>query len=114
MNKYLAIVDLNGNSVRTLVLADNTLHAILKIEYKLGIGSIKVNPVKFDADDGDYMLLDEVMKSYKPLTPQQARISSLQIQKDNASRQLKAERARQKIIKAQQQISTASQSITPK
>lgn len=104
MNKYLAIVDLNGSSVRTLVLADSPLHAILKIEYKLGIGSIKVNPVKLDADDGNYMLLDEVIKSYKPLTPQQARISSLQTQKDNVSRQLKAERDRQKIQKAQKKI----------
>lgn len=40
----------------------------------------------------------------KPLTPQQARIKSLQTQKDNVSKQLKAERNRQRIQKAQQTI----------
>ena len=41
----------------------------------------------------------------KPLTPQQQRIKSLQMQKDNVSKTLKAERDRQKIAKAQQTIS---------
>ncbi len=40
----------------------------------------------------------------KPLTPQQARIKSLQTQKDNVSKQLKAERDRQKIQKLTKQI----------
>lgn len=40
----------------------------------------------------------------KPLTPQQQRIASLKQQKDNVSKQLKAERERQKIAKAQQTI----------
>ena len=40
----------------------------------------------------------------KPLTPQQARIKALQTHKDNVSKQLKAERDRQKIQKAQQTI----------
>ena len=40
----------------------------------------------------------------KPLTPQQQRIKSLQTQKNNVSKQLKAERDRQKIQKAQQTI----------
>ena len=48
--------------------------------------------------------IEEVVKANKPLTPQQARIKSLQTQKDNASKQLKAERDRQKIQRAQQQI----------
>lgn len=42
--------------------------------------------------------------SVKPPTPQQQRIKSLQQQKDNANKALKAERDRQKIAKAQQQI----------
>jgi hypothetical protein len=42
--------------------------------------------------------------SAKPSTPQQARIASLKTQKDNISKQLKAERDRQKIAKAQQTI----------
>lgn len=42
--------------------------------------------------------------SVKPPTPQQQRIKSLQQQKDNANKALKAERDRQKIAKAQQKI----------
>ena len=40
----------------------------------------------------------------KPPTPQQQRVKSLQLQKNNASKALKAERDRQKIAKAQQTI----------
>lgn len=40
----------------------------------------------------------------KPPTPQQQRIKSLQQQKDNANKALKAERDRQKIAKARQTI----------
>jgi len=36
------------------------------------------------------------IKPAKPLTPQQQRIKSLQTQKDNVSKQLKAERDRQR------------------
>jgi hypothetical protein len=43
-------------------------------------------------------------KSIKPLTPQQARIKSLQTQKANVTKQLKAERDRQKLQRAQQTI----------
>jgi len=51
------------------------------------------------------MLIKEVMpNTIKPKTPQQQRIDSLKLQKDNVSKQLKAERDRQKVAKAQQQI----------
>ena len=40
----------------------------------------------------------------KPKTPEQQRIASLKLQKDNASKALKAERDRQKIAKARQTI----------
>ena len=55
------------------------------------------------------MLIKEVVtiKPQKPLTPQQARINSLKLQKDNVAKQLKAERDRQKIAKAQQQLTKA-------
>lgn len=51
----------------------------------------------------NHMLVKEVT-TIKPPTPQQQRIKSLQLQKDNASKALKAERDRQKIAKAQQTI----------
>ena len=46
------------------------------------------------------------IKPIKPPTPQQQRIKSLQMQKNNVSKQLKAERDRQKIRKAQKTIQT--------
>ncbi len=44
------------------------------------------------------------IKPIKPLNPAQARIAGLKRQKDNISKQLKAERNRQKIAKAQQEL----------
>ena len=44
------------------------------------------------------------IKPAKPLTPQQQRIKSLQTQKNNVSKQLKAERDKQKIKKAKELI----------
>jgi hypothetical protein len=47
----------------------------------------------------------KMIKPIKPLTPQQARIASLKKQKENVTKQIKAERERQSRLKAQQQIS---------
>ena len=55
------------------------------------------------------MLIKEVTANViKPKTPQQQRIDSLRLQKDNVNKQLKAERDRQKIAKAQQTIQTVN------
>lgn len=54
------------------------------------------------------MVIKEVIK---PLTPQQARINALKLAKDNANKALKAERARQKMAKAQQALTKAHQAI---
>jgi hypothetical protein len=51
------------------------------------------------------MRLHEIkLKIIKPLTPQQARIDALKRQKEASTKALQAERDRQKIAKAQQQI----------
>lgn len=52
------------------------------------------------------MLVKEVatIKSIKPLSPEQQRIKSLQTQKNNLGKQIKAEREKQKIVKAQQSL----------
>ena len=55
------------------------------------------------------MVIKEIT-SVKPLTPQQSRIAALRTQKDNISKQLKTERDRQKISKAQQQLAKVYQS----
>ena len=53
------------------------------------------------------MRLQEIKPNViKPKTPQQQRIDSLKLQKDNVAKQLKAERDRQKIAKAQQTIAS--------
>ena len=56
------------------------------------------------------MLIKEIA-TIKPLTPEKARIKALQTQKDNANKALKAERDRQKITKAQQQLAKVQSSI---
>jgi len=48
-------------------------------------------------------------KTIKPLKPSQARIKALKIAKDNAAKALKAERVRQKMDKAQQNLIKAYQ-----
>lgn len=93
MNKYLLSIRIKGQVVKTTIEADNTIHAKLLGEWHYGIGSVVASPIKL-----------EEQSPKAPLTAQQARIKSLQTQKDNVSKQLKAERDRQKIAKAQQTI----------
>jgi hypothetical protein len=52
------------------------------------------------------------IKPIKPLTPDQARISNLKKQKDNANKALKAERNKQAIHKAQSNLYIATQKST--
>ena len=47
-------------------------------------------------------------KPSKPLSPEQTRLDALKRQKDSATKALKTERERQKISKAQQQISAVA------
>lgn len=53
------------------------------------------------------MVIKEITAN-KPPTPQQARINALKRQKESVSKQLKAERDRQKIAKAQQAIASVN------
>ena len=110
MNKYVASVRVMGQSVRTMVFADSPLHARLMLEYQFGIGGVIHSPSLCSESDKNYTPLEEVVskvKSIKPMTPQQARIDALKRQKDIASKNLKAERNKQKIAKAQQQLRLA-------
>ncbi len=95
MNKYLLSLRIKGQVVKTTIEADSAIHAKLLGEWHYGIGSAVASPTKL-----------EEQSPKTPLTPQQQRIKSLQTQKDNVSKQLKAERNRQKIQKAQQTIQT--------
>jgi len=114
MNKYLATVRVKGQTIRTMVFADSSLHARLILEYQFGIGNVVSNPTQSTKAEEDFIPLEEVIgfvkhiKPSKPLNPQQARIDSLKKQKDVASKKLKAERDRQKVVKAQQQLRIAT------
>ena len=101
MNKYLLSIRIKGQIVKTTIEADSAIHARLLGEWHYGIGSVASTPSK----------LEEQSTTTTPQTPQQARIKSLQTQKDNVSKQLKAERNRQKIQKAQQTIRNAQQAF---
>ena len=50
------------------------------------------------------MRLKEFATTTKPLTPQQARLDALKRQKENVAKALDAERKRQKIARAQQNL----------
>jgi len=104
---YFATVRLKGISENTAVYAVSSLHARLILEFQFGIGSVIIAPAVTKQTNEHYQSLDEVVatiKPIKPLTPQQSRIDTLKRQKDLASKNLKAERNRQRIDKAQQQI----------
>jgi hypothetical protein len=117
MNKYLATVRVKGQLVRTMVFADSSLHARLILEFQFGIGSVATSPTISTRAIEQFMPLDEVLATIKPIkptapaNPQQARIDALKKQKSAITKNLDAERKRQKIAKAQQQIRTASQKI---
>ena len=86
MNKYQAGVRVKGQLVKTVVFADNPIHARLILQYQFGMDSIVSYP----------SAITEVA-AIKPLTPDQQRIKSMKdrVKQDQAA--VKAERARQKI-----------------
>jgi hypothetical protein len=78
------------------------------------MNSLASQPSLVTHESRGYQMIDEVISAIKakpPQTPDQARVASLQNQKDAASKALKAERNRQKIKRAQQQISAAQLNI---
>ncbi len=97
MNKYLLSIRIKGQIVKTTIEADSAIHAKLLGEWHYGIGSVAYTPIR----------LEEVAA---PQTPQQTRIKSLQTQKKNISKQLKAERDRLKLARAQNTIANIRKS----
>ena len=100
MNKYVASVRVKGQLVKTMVFADSQLHARLLLQYQFGFNNLASTPTQ----------VSEAIQPIKPLTPQQSRIDGLKRQKETVTKQLKAERDRQKIAKAQQQLANVYQS----
>ena len=99
MNKYLASVRIRGQIVKMAVFADSMIHARLILEYQFGLNSLASTPVQVNEAG-----------TIKPLTPDQAKLKSMQnrVKQDQAA--VKAERDRQKIHRAQQQISQVTNS----
>jgi hypothetical protein len=105
MNKYLATVRVKGQTVRTMVFAESSLHARLILEYQFGIGNVAVSQtfIKSNLKSSEEVLEDlnvikpiKTIKPIKPLSPQQARIKTLKQVKDTATQNLKRERDKQK------------------
>lgn len=93
MNKYLIQVRIKGQLVKTTIQADSVIHAKLLAEWHFGIGSVSATPFK----------IEETNSAPHP------RLDALIRQKESLTKALKAERARQKIAKAQKQITNAKQ-----
>ena len=107
MNKYIATIRIRGQLVKTVVFADSSLHARLILEYQFGMNSVSGSPSLFSKEDHGYRSLEEAIKLLKPMkpkTPQQLTIDTLKKQKDQVDTRLKAERERQKLVKAQKSI----------
>lgn len=102
MNKYIASVRIRGQIVKMAVFADSMIHARLILEYQFGMNSLASSLVQVNEAG-----------TIKPLTPDQARLAALKSQKDNVAKQIKTERDRQKIHRAQQQISQVTNSKSP-
>ena len=95
MKNYIATVRIKGNTVKTVVHAENTTHARLLLQYQYGWDSIVANPV-----------LGEMIT---PKTPEQLRIDSLKATKDRVAAALTAERKRQQVARAQKSLAAARQ-----
>jgi len=101
MNKYVASVRVKGQLVKTVVFAESQLHARLLLQYQFGFNNLASTPTQ----------VSEAIEPIKPLTPQQSRIDGLKRQKETIAKQLKTERDRQKIAKAQQQLLKVQSSV---
>ena len=100
MNKYQATIRIKGQSVSTVVFADSPLHARLIIEFQYGMDSVINGPRSISEAD--------TLKPIKPLPPDKYRLASMKQQKDTLTKNIKAERDRQQVAKAQQQIFKAT------
>jgi hypothetical protein len=110
MNKYIATIKVKGQSMKTAIFADSTIHARLILQYQFGMNSIVSSPTLSTREDLEFLSVEEALntiktiKPIKPLTPQQARVDALKRQKEKITKDLNAERARQKLVKDQNRL----------
>ncbi len=97
MKKYLASVRIRGQIVKMAVFAESSIHARLILEFQFGMNSLASAPVQVNE-----------ASTIKPLTPDQAKVKSLQdrVKQDQAA--VRAERASQAIKRNQQKLANIS------
>lgn len=107
MNKYQALVRINGQQVKTAVFADSQIHERLILQYQFGMNSLASAPSL--SEDEDTLSVGEAIKMIKPIKPlnlKQARVASLKRNIDTAKQQLKLEKDRQSHQQAIKPISS--------
>ena len=100
--------------MRTVVDAENVVHARLLVDYRFGWGSLVGQPQAMAEDGNIYPPFDDVVaaveniqpiKPVKPAsTPEQSRINMLKQSKQRADAALKSERDRQRVVRAQKTL----------
>ena len=101
MKKYIATIKVKGQSMKTAVFADSSIHARLMLQYQFGMDCILSSPTVSTKEDLEFELLEEIInrikpiKPTKPLTIDQARINDLKRQDAALKQRLKRERFRQ-------------------
>ena len=93
MKKYLASVRIRGQIVKMAVFAESSIHARLILEFQFGMNSLASTPIQVNEAE-----------TIKPVTPDQARIKSMQDRVKQDQEAVRAERARQQITKGQQKL----------
>ena len=120
MKRYVVAVKISGQIVRTVVDAENPVHAELLAQYRFGINSLVGRPRLVAEGEVSYPMLDDVvaalenMEPIKPIkptkpikpaaTPEQSRINMLKQSKQRADTALKSERDRQRVVRAQKTL----------
>jgi hypothetical protein len=102
IKSFIATVKVNGSSIKTLIAADSAAHARLLAQSLYG--SSNLVSLSESGDD-----LEEQASGTKTLTPDQLKIKSLSDKKAQISDQIKQERERQKLAKAQMSMQKALQ-----
>ena len=98
MKKYISTIKVKGQSIKTTVFADSSIHAKLLLQYQFGMNCILSNPTLVTKENLICQTLDEVIKTIKPIKPltiDQARIQDLKRQDSLLKRTLDRERLRQ-------------------